>query len=212
VVKNNKERKIEILAVVITGLLKFVLMDWLGFRFFYIIAACFFWIIYIYKNTRHNPQVFKSWGLQREYFKPSFLFLLPVAIVCITGIIIYGEIINAQFMNWHIIPILLFYPVWGVIQQFMMASLVATNLKAMNQIKVTDCQVILFTSFIFALVHYPSVPLMGYAFIMELVFIKVYLKWPNLWTLGLFHGWVSGLFIFFVLGRDLWLELWMIFS
>jgi hypothetical protein len=209
--KKNKERRLEILAVVITGLLKFVFMDWLGFRLFYIVAACLFWVVYIYSKTGNNPEAFKSWGFQRENFRSSFLVLLPVALLAITGILIYGALSQARFLNWHIIPILLLYPAWGTIQQFMMVGLIAGNLRKLTDIKITESQIILFTSFLFAFVHYPSFPLMGYAFIMEVIFIKVYLKWPNIWSLGLYHGLVSGLFIFFVLGRDLWSELWKMF-
>ncbi len=208
----NKERQLEIYAVIITGLLKFILLDWLDFRMFYIVAACLFWLIYIYRKYRKNSYILRSWGFQKVHLKQSFFILLPVALITITGIVIYGIKINARFLNWHIIPIFVMYPVWGIIQQFMIIGLIAGNLKEMTNIKITEWQIILLTSSLFALVHYPSIPLMIYAFVMEVVFIRVYFKWKNLWTQGLYHGWVSGFFIFFVLGRDLWNELWQFFS
>ena len=186
-------------------------MDWLGLRLFYVVGACLFWFIYIYRKTRKNPEVFKSWGFQRKYLKQSFLFLLPFALLVIAGIIVYGHTVNAHLLNWHVIPVLILYPAWGIIQQFLMISLVAGNFMKLTDTKVTESQVILFTSFLFALVHYPSLPLMGFAFILEIVFIKAFFKWPNIWSLGLYHGWIGGLFIFFVLERDLWSELWVIF-
>jgi hypothetical protein len=64
---------------------------------------------------------------------------------------------------------------------------------------------------VFAWVHYPSLPLMVFTFFMELVFLVAYFKWRNLWALGLYHGWVASLLLFFVLGRDLWNELWTVF-
>ena len=208
----NRERRIEIAAVVITGLLKFVLMDWLGFRLFYVFAACLFWFIYVYKKRRRYPDVLKSWGFQKAYMRSSFLFLLPVSVVIIAGTVIYGAMNQAAFMNWHILPVLVLYPAWGVIQQFMMVGLVAGNLNKLTDVKITDSQIILFTSFLFALVHFPSIPLVGFTFFLEIIFIKVYLRWPNIWTLGLFHGWIGTFFIYFVLERDLWAELWLIFT
>ncbi len=92
-----------------------------------------------------------------------------------------------------------------------MAGLVAKNLKELSGLGLPEYRVILLTCLLFALVHYPSVPLMAYAFVMEFIFLKVYFKWNNLLPLGLFHGWVSGLFLYFVLGRDLWGELWAMF-
>lgn len=208
----NRKRRLEILAVVVTGLLKFILMDWLGFRLFYVVAACIFWVIYVYREYKRNPGVHKSWGFQKAWLRSSFYFLLPVALIFFTGIILYGIFNHIHFFNWHIIPVLVLYPVWGIIQQFMMVGLVAGNLKKLTDVKITDSQIILFTSFLFALVHFPSIPLMGYAFFIEIIFIKAYLRWPNLWTLGLYHGWISTFFIYFVLERDLWSELWLIFS
>src|SRR6056297_1813916 len=118
-IAKNKERRIEIAAVVITGLLKFILMDWLELRLFYVFAACLFWFIYVYRKRRRYPDVLKSWGFQKAYMRSSFLFLLPVSVVIIAGTIIYGTMNQVSFMNWHILPVLLLYPAWGVIQQFM---------------------------------------------------------------------------------------------
>jgi hypothetical protein len=209
---SDKERWLEILAVLITGILKFVLMDWLDFRLFYVTAACLFWMIYIYRKKRRHPGWLRSWGFQKYNFKKSLLFLLPFVLLCIGGIIVYGLFTEARFLNWHVIPILILYPVWGLIQQFMMVGLVAGNLKKLSVLDFADWQIILFTSFLFAMVHYPSIPLMIFAFVMEIIFVRAYFKWPNLWSLGLYHGWIGGLFLYFVMGRDLWTELWVIFS
>jgi len=206
--ESDRRRWIEILAVVITGSMKYVLMDWLELRAFYIGASCLFWIGFIYRRYREDGDVLKRWGLRRDHFKHTFLFILPFAVVLIAAIIWYGISYNATFLNWHVIPIFVFYPAWGMIQQFMMISLVAGNLRKISVLKLTDIQVVVLTSLLFAFVHYPSLPLMGFAFFMELLFVSVYFKWENLWPLGLYHGWLGSLLLFFVLGRDLWSELW----
>ena len=209
--RSNKDRRLEIMAVVITGLLKFVLMDWLQFRMFYIVAACLFWLVFIYRKYRRDPLVLKSWGFQRANLKQSLLVLLPFALVGIGGIVVYGLVRNVSFLNWHVIPIFVLYPVWGIIQQFMIVGLVAGNLKTLTDIRMSDSQIVLFTALLFSLVHYPIFPLMVYAFVMEYIFIRIYFKWGNLWSIGLYHGWVSSLFLFFVSGRDLWNEMLMVF-
>ena len=106
---------------------------------------------------------------------------------------------------------IIFYPVWGIIQQFLIVTLFAGNLQVIISVNFSKSQILLLTSMVFAWVHYPSLPLMVFAFFMELVFLIAYFKWKNLWPLGLYHGWVSSLLLFFVLGRDLWNELWAIF-
>ena len=208
----QKERKLEILLVILTGLLKFVLMDWLNLRIFYITAAILFWIGYVYFKQKKYADIMSDWGFQRAYFSKSMLAILPFALVTLVGILVYGWMNYAEFMNWHVLPVLVLYPLWGLIQQFMMVGLVAGNLEKLKDLKTTNLQIVLLVSFVFALVHYPSFPLMGYAFVMEIIFVGVYLKWPNLWSLGIYHGIISALFIYFVLGRDLWSELWTVFG
>ncbi len=208
----QKERKLEILLVVLTGLLKFVLMDWLNLRIFYITAAILFWVGYVYFKRKKYSDIMSEWGFHRACLIKSMLVILTFELVTLVGILVYGYLNHAEFLNWHVIPVLALYPLWGLIQQFMMVGLVAGNLKKLKDMRTTNFQIVLLTSFVFAMVHYPSLPLMGYAFVMEIIFVRVYLKWPNLWTLGLYHGIISALFIFFVLGRDLWTELWTVFS
>ncbi|MCK3684932.1 CPBP family intramembrane glutamic endopeptidase [Maribellus sp. YY47] len=208
--ETDKQRGFEIAAVVATGLLKHVFMDWLNLRAFYIGVACIFWSVYIYKRYRKNRQILQHWGFRRNNFKQSFLFLTPFALLMSAAIVWYGLTHNAVFLNWHVIPVFIFYPVWGLIQQFLMLSLIAGNLVSISTIKRSKTQIILLTSALFALVHYPSLPLMVFAFLMELVFAFAFFKWRNLWALALYHGWVASLLLFFVLGRDLWNELWTV--
>jgi len=212
--KNSKETDklhiFEIAAVFATGLLKYVFVDWLNLRVIYIGAACIFWSVYIYKRYRGNKQILQHWGFRKNRFRHTFLFITPFASLMTVAIVSYGISYNAVFLNWHIIPVFIFYPAWGVIQQFLMLSLVAGNLRLITTVKLSKIQIILLTSAVFALVHYPSLPLMVFTFFMELGFAFAYFKWRNLWALGLFHGWVASLLLFFVLGRDLWNELWRI--
>ena len=209
---SEKEKRLEILAVLITGLLKFVLVDWLKLRLFFILFACLFWLIFIYKKYKNDPQILKNWGFQNYNLKQSFLALLPFALFGIAGIIIYGVTTNSALLSWHIIPILVFYPAWGLIQQFLIVGLIAGNLRTPDAGKIADLQIILFTALLFSLVHFPHISLVFYAFVLELILTSIYFKWKNLWSIGLFHGWVSSFFLFFVLGRDLLTELWVVFQ
>jgi uncharacterized protein len=207
----DKWRWIETGAVVLMGALKYVFMNWLELRVFYIVAACLFWIAFIYFRYRNNRLILNYWGFRRKNFKKAFLFILPFALAVVAGVAWYGIKYNAAFLNRHILPIILVYPLWGVIQQFLILALIAGNLYAIQSVRLTKLQVILFVSVIFSLVHYPSFPLVVFTFFMELLFGLAYFRWRNLWPLGLFHGWIASLVLFFVLGRDLWSELWEIF-
>jgi len=206
----DKRRWIEIIAVVATGLLKYVFTDWLNLRMFYISAACIFWSVYIYRRYRRNKQILQHWGFRKDNFKKTFLFIMPFALFMVAVIVWYGISQRAIFFNWHVIPVFIFYPLWGFIQQYLMLALIAGNLQSINTVKIHNHQIIILTSLVFSLVHYPSVSLMVFTFFMELVFLIAWFRWRNLWATGLYHGWVASLLLFFVLGRDLWNELWTI--
>lgn len=182
-------------------------MDRLNLRAVYIVIICVFWITYIYLRYVRNHSVLINWGIQKRNFKQTFLYLLPFAIISITGIGIYGYLSRTYILNWHIIPIFILYPLWGLIQQFMITGLISGNLIKLGKRKFKNYQIILFTSLLFSLVHYPSGFLMFFTFIMQWIFTSAFLRWRNIWPLGLFHGWIATFLLFYVLGRDLWLEL-----
>ncbi|MGM0375184.1 MAG: CPBP family glutamic-type intramembrane protease [Bacteroidota bacterium] len=209
--KTDKRKWLEIIAVVLTGALKYILMDWLELRLFYITAACLFWSLYIFNRYRADKTVLKKWGFRKAYFRETFLLVLPFAIAIIAAVIWYGITYNSVFLNWHVIPVFFLYPAWGVIQQFLMIAIIAGNLRAITTVSLNDKQLILLISVLFSFAHFPDPFLMGFTFFMELLFLIAYFKYRNLWPLGLFHGWIGSLLLFFVMGRDLWNELWVVF-
>ena len=207
---SDRYKYFEILVVLLTGVLKFLLMGIFDYRAFYIGLTCLFWIIYVFRRYQSDHTILRAWGFQKENFKQSFLFLLPFAILGYSGIMVYGILNHVKILNFNVIPILFLYPVFGLVQQFMMLGLIAGNLASMRNPAFKKYQIILITSVLFSLVHFPSVFLMIFTFFMELIFITAYLKWRNLWSLGLYHGITGCLLLFYVMERDLWLELWPI--
>jgi uncharacterized protein len=150
--------------------------------------------------------IMKHWGFRRDTFKASFLQLLPFAVLCVVQFFVYGWIQKSFIIHWHIIPTLLLYPLWGFVQQFLIVALLAGNLIEIKEFSKSRWRIILITTTVFSIVHYPSLMLMAGTFILALVYTPSYLKYRNVWTLGLFHGWLACFFYFFVLGRDAWEE------
>ncbi len=196
-------RKFELAGAVTTGFLKFLMVDVFSFKFVYVVGACLFWIGYIIFRRRSDPDVFRHWGFSRDHLKASFSITGVFAVcvfICLFG---YGAWSGSVIWTSHMIPILLLYPIWGVIQQFLMMSLIAGNLQAMKK---PDWIVILVTASMFAIVHYPSLILIGGTFFLALFYTRIFMKWPNLWALGLFHGWLGCFFFYWILNRDPWIE------
>jgi uncharacterized protein len=200
-------KSIELPAVTITAVLKFILMDWLGMRAFYIGGVCLFWISYFIYRYALDHSVLNYWGFKRAYFKKTLLALLPylLASICIT--VVYGKLNDIFLLNPNILPVLILYPLWGIVQQFMVIGVLAESLQNLKAVSANKYIVILLTSSIFSLVHYPGILLMAFTFAMEVIFLTVYFKWRNLWAIGLAHGWIATFLIYYVLDRDLWTEL-----
>ena len=203
---SNKRRILEILAVLLTALGKFIFMDYLNQRFLFVVIVLLAWTSYIIYRSRTEKKIMNYWGFRMDNFQivtRKVLLFGILAVIAFLGIGFYQGTIN---ITWHIIPILIFYPIWGVIQQFLLIALIAGNLQDMNGQHLNKVFVILFSALLFASVHYPFVWLIIGTFGLALFYGFIYLKERNIYVLGLFHGWLGGLFYYTVLDRDPFLE------
>ena len=209
--KYSSQQQFAILAVFLTAVLKFIFMDWLNWSVFYICGIVLFWMAYILYRVKSNRETLIVWGFKKEDFKPSLLYLAPL--MFITGIVsvLYGSMNESLSFSWYFILVLLLYPLWGLIQQFMMLGIISQNLASATEGKMNRYLIIFLVSALFSMVHYPSFFLMIFTFFLEVVFVKVYLKWRNLWAIGIAHGWIATFILYYVLDRNLWSELFSIF-
>jgi hypothetical protein len=205
--KEIKNKYVELSAIAVTAILKFILMDWLNQKGVYIAGVCIFWLFYIRYRQTTNRFILKYWGFKGEHFKTVLSFLIPLVLIIALLSIAYSYYRNGWNFSWHIIPILLLYPVWGIIQQYLMLGIISHNLIALLKMSVRKYVVIFFVSTLFALIHYPNPLLMLLTFWMEVLFIWIYLKWRNLWAIGIAHGWMGTFLLYYVMERDLWVEL-----
>lgn len=164
----NSQRLFEIAMVVITGIVKVLFVDILHIKLAFIISAITFWIVYIVYQTRKRPELWKYWGLTFTNYKPTLKIVGFVGLIVVLGILIYGIWFKHTEWNWHIFIVLLTYPLWGTIQQFLIMSLFAGNLKDMNGNNLKEIPIILLTSIFFAFIHYPSYPLILATFLMAI--------------------------------------------
>jgi membrane protease YdiL (CAAX protease family) len=201
-----QQRVFEISAVVLTGCCKFLFVDILPYKFWFILFASFFWIGYVLFRSRRTKGILVYWGFRKESFFITFKRLLPFGLICIATFLIFGITQNTIILNWHIVPTLLLYPLWGIVQQFLIVGLVAGNLYDLKGNRVPKILIVIITSIIFSVVHFPSLYLAAGTFILAVVYTITYLKTRNIWALGLYHGWLGAFYYFFVLHRDPWNE------
>ena len=204
---SNARRTLEISAVIITGIGKFIFVDLLPYKVWYIITAIIFWVVYILWQSINNREILSYWGFHKKDFKKLFLKILPVVSTTVLIFLAFGLVRDTLVINWHLLPILLLYPLWGVIQQFLMIGLVAVNLEDFKSIDIPRIIITTVTAILFSMVHYPSIPLLISTFVLGVCYAFLFLRYRNIWVLGIYHGWLGAFFYFFVLKKDPWIEL-----
>jgi len=195
-------RKYEIIAVLATAAGKFIFMDFLQWKLVFIIISTLGWAYYVYIRNRKEPGILAHWGFRLDNVNKVLRMVLPFGILAVITFFVTGYFLGTINLNWHIIPILIFYPIWGVIQQFLVIGLMAGNLQDLQNQKLSKPAIITLTALLFGLVHYPYYWLMIGTFVLALFYGFVYLRERNVYVMGLFHGWLGGLFFYTVVNRD----------
>lgn len=187
-------------------------MDWLGMRAFYIAGICLFWCWYVYYRYTKDKSIIQYWGFKTENLGKSLQMLLPFLL---TGIFFMGMVAwRKQISLWnpHMLPVMVLYPLWGTVQQFMLTGIVAETLGHTKPLLGRKWSVIVLTSCLFGMIHYPQAVLMVFTFFMEILFLLVFLRWRNIWAIGIAHGLLATFLLYYVMNRDLWIELFAWFQ
>lgn len=206
---SDKSRWLEILAVLLTAIGKFVFMDFLNWRLAFVVFSIIAWGIYVLFRYKQDKNILKYWGFRRDNFKQTMELMLPFGVISILSFIAIGTYQKTINITWHILPILITYPIWGVIQQFITIGLIAGNLNHLKNIKLNKFLIIIITAILFSVAHFPSIWLMVGTFILALFYGFVYLKNKNVYAMGIFHGWLGALFYYTVVNRDPFQEVFL---
>ena len=180
-------------------------MDFLEWRLPFILCTFAAWLVYAFTRSKSHPAILAYWGFRKDNFMKVLHMLFPFALIAVIACIVAGYVRGTLNLTWHIIPILIVYPIWGTIQQFLCVGLVTGNLQDMNK-PLKKHWIVLITAVLFGVLHYPNLWLMVGTFILALLYTTVYLRERNLYALGLFHGWLGALFYYTVVGRDPFME------
>ena len=203
---SNKTRVFEIIAVVTTALGKFVFMDNLKLWLPFVLTAIVFWTCYVFYRRNRNPEVIRYWGFRTDNFLKVVRTILPFGILSLAVFFCLGFYQETINITWHIIPILILYPIWGIIQQFLLIALTAGNLRDSKNASLPKAIIIVLPALLFGLIHYPYPWLMIGSFFLAIFYAFIYLKERNIYALGIFHGWLGALFFYTVVNRDPFIE------
>lgn len=199
---SDRQRIAEISAVILTGAGKFIFMDWLQWKLLFITIAISGWIIYVSLRRKQIPGILQYWGFRTDNFREVAKIVLPFGMISMIVFFLLGFYFETIDITWHIIPVLVLYPVWGTIQQFLVISIVAGNLKDLKESKFPVPVIILVTALLFGFLHYPFYWLIFGTFLLALFYGYVFLRSRNVYVMGIFHGWLGAMFFYTVVGRD----------
>ncbi|RTQ50308.1 CPBP family intramembrane metalloprotease [Hymenobacter gummosus] len=193
-------------AVLLTAAGKFLFMDYLHWRLPFILTAMAAWGLYVFVRQRRRPGILAYWGFRTDNFGRVLRLVLPFGLGAVAACALIGTYRGSLNLTWHILPILLLYPLWGTVQQFLLIALTAGNLHELPGIQLGRVLIVLLSAALFGAIHYPFGWLMLGTFVLAVFYGFVYLKERNLYVLGIFHGWLGAIFFYTVVGRDPFME------
>lgn len=189
-----------VLAAAAIHLIATLALDWHGVDIVVIGTAV---LGYVAIRVRHNT-VRAAWGLRRLGFgtcaRAASLWLVSGA----TALAVIALLRGSLVVELNLLPLLVLYPLWGIVQQLLVLGMLAHNLDVLG---VRRPMVLAVAAFGFAAVHVPDWPLVGATALLGLVNALLFFRHRNLWPLALLHGWLGALFYRWVLDRDVWGEL-----
>lgn len=172
----------------------------------FIAAACLFWAAFVTARAWRHRNVLRDWGFRTDNFAGPGTASAVIFALTATVFAAYAHWHGTLRLPTHILLLLLLYPIYGVVQQFLALAVVVGNLERVRAFRRRKWLVIPIGAALFGAAHAFDVRLVAATFLLELVVIPLYLWRRNLWAYGVLHGWVGALFWLWVLGRDQWAE------
>ncbi|MGQ0614414.1 MAG: CPBP family glutamic-type intramembrane protease [Planctomycetaceae bacterium] len=194
----------EILAVLATGVLHLLFEELFRAKGIFIGAAASAWLAYALFRSRRDRAVWQAWGFRREGLSPAAIACLVLLVAGAAAMAAVAAARGSLRLHPHLLPLLAVYPAWGLTQHFLLQAMFARNVRDAG---LRPAGTTALTAPLFGLVHWPDRLLMGATALLAFALTPLYLRWRNLWPLGIVHGWLGALAYFWLLERDPWAEL-----
>lgn len=154
---------------------------------------------YLVWRAATTKGLLRQWGLRADNFRNALrchsLFLAAAT----AGLVAWGAFSGRLVLSHTAWVVLLLYPFFGVAQQFILQNLIASNLSGLIRQPLLCAFV---AALLFGLSHLPRTSLVIFAFIAGFFLTLGYRRQPNLWAVGMIHGYLAALLFYFVLGKD----------
>jgi len=197
----------ELFAVLITGALHLVFENVFDAKAVFLVLAAAFWTCWIALRVRRRPALLREWGLGLDIPARAWRDATAFGLLALAVLATIGAARGSLRLTPHMLPLLAFYPVWGLLQQFLVQALVARNLQSRFAMLAAPARTTIATALLFGAAHLPDLALAPLTVGLLLGFTPLYLRDRRLLPLGLIHGWLGVAAYYWVLDRDPWLEL-----
>lgn len=156
------------------------------------------WLGYLAVRLRADPGLADRWGLRPgAHLRPIALRLAPaLAVLVAIGAGIAWSRGRPLLPPWLWLSLLL-YPVWGLVQQWLVQALFVDNVAALTGARGPWLWALGGVGF--GAVHVAHPPLVVATAAMGAVYVALFQRWRNLWPLAACHGWLGSLFYPWVL-------------
>jgi len=197
----------EIGAVIATAVLHPVFKGILHQRALFIALALGGWLAYFGARCRREQGVLQQLGFRKEGLGPAFLAASAFSAAALIVMAVIAGTQQTIIFRWQMFLLLALYPVWGTMQQLLLQGIFVRTVATPGTGLWPRLLVTIAAALLFGAVHLPDMRLAGATCLLGAVFTLIYLRWRNLWPLGLYHGWLGVFFYYWVLGRDPWGEM-----
>lgn len=194
---------LETTAVVLTGVLHFVFYHVLSARGLFIAITVLAWFSYFAIRVYRNPGNLRLYGLTRQGLQQSTRAAILVLMTGVAACFVVGVAQGSIRFVPHMAVLALLYPVWGLVQQVLVQAMVVRNLRGVLPPPVLVC----LAAILFGLIHLPDLRLAIATALLGSALTVIFLRWQNVWPLGVCHGFLGVFFYFWVLERDPWMEI-----
>ena len=197
----------ELVAITGTGVthvaLELAVSETIAFQFSAAASAGF--LGYLVWRARRSIGAVRAWGIRQDNFWSAVRAQAVFAGFGAAVMVAYAAFAGSLTLPWSFWLTLALYPAWGVTQQFALQNLLARNVAGLVGHPLGIAAV---AAGLFAASHIPRWPLVSLTLVSGFFFTVIYRRVPNLWAVGIAHGFLGSLAVYLVSGEDPGAAIW----